>query len=151
MFVHKGELHIIPIELFPSTPDLQEAIEAVRNDKIDTRASESVQTAIRRRIEGYPEKAKENLHRVRLRVPVKVAQVLKMEPCLIALAVEAFYDRDIDTMKYAAKMEKFLKGKDGEIDTVRISAMMTRAMYGQLVICWIIWCTSSYLLVRPKN
>ncbi|XP_078150424.1 suppressor-like protein [Carex rostrata] len=133
VFIHKGELHIIPMEVFPSTLTLPEAIEAVRNNKIDTRASESVQTAIKRRIEGYPEKAKENLHRVRVRVPVKVAQVLKMEPCLIALAVEAFYDRDIDMMKHAAKMDKFLRGKDGEIDMVRISVTMTRAMYGQLV------------------
>ncbi|KAJ3704830.1 hypothetical protein LUZ61_008535 [Rhynchospora tenuis] len=133
VFIRNGEVHIIPIEVFPSTPTLQEAIEAVRNDEIDTRASEAVQSAIKRRIEGYPEKAKENLHRVRVRVPVKVAQVLKMEPCLIALAVEAFYDRDIDMMKHAAKMEKFLKGTDGEIEIVRISVTMTRAMYGQLV------------------
>ncbi|KAJ4761147.1 Protein ecdysoneless [Rhynchospora pubera] len=133
VFVHNGQLHIIPTQLFPSTPTLPEAIEAVRNDQIDTRASEAVQTAIQRRIQGYPDKAKENLHRVRVRVPVKVAQVLKMEPCLIALAVEAFYDRDVDMMKHAAEMDKFLKGTDGEIEIVRVSVTVTRAMYGQLV------------------
>lgn len=65
-------------------------------------------------------------------VPVSVAQVLKHEPCLISLAVEGFYDRDIDTMKHAAKMERFLsRGREDEL--VCVSAKMSRAMYAQLV------------------
>lgn len=63
-----------------------------------------------------------------------MAKVLKEEPCLIARAVEGFYDRDIDTMKHAARMEKFLKGPGGEgVEMVRTSVQMTRAMYAQLV------------------
>lgn len=69
------------------------------------------------------------MHRVRVRVPLAVAQVLKHEPCLISLAVEGFYDRDVDSMKYAAKMEKFL----GEREMVPVSVKMSRAMYAQLV------------------
>jgi len=58
--------------------------------------------------------------------------VLKHEPCLISLAVEGFYDRDIDTMKFAAKMEKFLpKGREEEL--VLVSVKMSRAMYAQLI------------------
>lgn len=72
------------------------------------------------------------MHQVRVRVPVSVAQVLKHEPCLISLAVESFYDRDIDSMKYAAKMEKFLpKGREEEL--VCVAVKMSRAMYAQLV------------------
>lgn len=72
------------------------------------------------------------MHQVRVRVPVLVAQVLKHEPCLISLAVEGFYDRDIDSMKYAAKMEKFLpKGREEEL--VCVAVKMSRAMYAQLV------------------
>lgn len=63
-----------------------------------------------------------------------MAKVLKEEPCLIARAVEGFYDRDIDTMKHAARMEKFLKGPSGEgVEMVRTLVRMTRAMYAQLV------------------
>ena len=63
---------------------------------------------------------------------MSVAQVLKHEPCLISLAVEGFYDRDVDTMKFAARMERFLpRGKDE--DLVRVSVSMSRAMYAQLV------------------
>lgn len=72
------------------------------------------------------------MHRVRVRVPASVAQVLRHEPCLISLAVEGFYDRDIDSMKYAARMERFLsKGKEEELVTVAVT--LSRAMYAQLV------------------
>lgn len=97
-----------------------------------TRASDSVQSAIKGRISEYPERARRNVHRVRVRVPVSVAQVLRHEPCLISLAVEGFYDRDIDTMKYAANMEKFLpKGREEEL--VLVPVKMSRAMYAQLL------------------
>lgn len=72
------------------------------------------------------------MHRVRVRVPVSVAQVLRHEPCLISLAVEGFYDRDIDSMKYAAKMERFLSNGNRE-EIVQVSVRMSRAMYAQLV------------------
>ncbi|KAM3207924.1 hypothetical protein ACQJBY_062915 [Aegilops geniculata] len=81
-----------------------------------------------------PERAAENLHTARVTVPAPVAKVLREEPCLIARAVEGFYDRDIDTMKHAARMDKFLKGPGGEgINMVRTSVRMTKAMYGQLM------------------
>lgn len=61
-----------------------------------------------------------------------LAQVLKHEPGLISLAVEGFYDRDIDSMKYAAKMERFLPNGSGE-EVVEASVVMSRAMYAQLM------------------
>lgn len=98
----------------------------------ESRSSESVQKAVKKKISDYPDRARKNMHRVRIRVPVSVAQVLKQEPCMISLAVEGFYDRDIDTMKFAATMEKFLgRGKDEEM--VCVSVKMSRAMYAQLV------------------
>lgn len=98
----------------------------------ESKASESVQLALRNRLSQYPERARRNVHRVRVRVPISVAQVLKHEPCLISRAVEGFYDRDIDSMKYAAKMEKFLS-KDTAEELVLVSVAMSRAMYAQLV------------------
>ncbi|KAJ6407355.1 hypothetical protein OIU84_010794 [Salix udensis] len=97
----------------------------------ESRAAESVQIAVKGRISDYPERARRNTHQVRVRVPVSVAQILKQEPCLISLAVEGFYDRDIDTMKYAAKMEKFFsRGKE---ELVCVVIKMSRAMYAQLM------------------
>ncbi|KAG0473473.1 hypothetical protein HPP92_015330 [Vanilla planifolia] len=75
------------------------------------------------------------MHRVVVRVPLPVAQVLKHEPCLISLAVEGFYNRDLDSMKHASRMDKFLRlnGTGGALEIVRISVQMTRIMYAQLV------------------
>ncbi|KAG9440693.1 hypothetical protein H6P81_020858 [Aristolochia fimbriata] len=132
VFIRNGALHIIPKKQFPSNPSLLEALKILSCGGYDTGASDSIQAAISRRIADYPERARKNMHRVTVQVPVSVAWVLKHEPCLISLAVEGFYDRDVDSMKFAAKMEKFLeKGK--EEGMVRVSVRMSRAMYAQLV------------------
>ncbi|KAJ7953517.1 SGT1 [Quillaja saponaria] len=130
VFIRGGDLHIIPRHRLPS-PSLADSLDFLIKCGDQSRASESVQLAVKNRITEYPERAKRIMHNVRVRVPVSVAQVLKHEPCLISLAVEGFYDRDIDTMKFAAKMEKFLSGgKDEEL--VCVTVKMSRIMYAQL-------------------
>ncbi|KAK0603902.1 hypothetical protein LWI29_009917 [Acer saccharum] len=131
MFIRRGHVHIIPRKSLPN-PSLADSLNFLINRDEESLAGEAVQNAIKSRIEEYPLRAKRNMHNVRVRVPVLVAQVLKHEPCLISLAVEGFYDRDIDTMKYAAKMERFLsKGKGEEL--VLVNVKMSRAMYAQLM------------------
>ncbi|KAF5943101.1 hypothetical protein HYC85_020743 [Camellia sinensis] len=132
VFIRRAQLHIIDTTHFPSTPTLSQSLTYLINSADQSRASDSVQSAINNRIRDYPQRARQNVHMVRVRVPVSVAQVLKHEPCLISLAVEAFYDRDIDSMKYAAKMDKFLSNGSGE-EIVQVSVRMSRAMYAQLV------------------
>lgn len=78
---------------------------------------------------GYPERARANTQRVVVAVPIRVAQVLKHEPCLISLVVAGFYDRDLDSMKDASRMEVFLG-----TEMVRVSVAMSRVMYAQLVL-----------------
>ncbi|XP_059641856.1 protein ecdysoneless homolog [Cornus florida] len=132
VFIRLGELHIVGRGRFPSTPTLLDSLSYLANSGDESRASELVQSAIKNRIGDYPERAMRNMHRVRVRVPMSVAQVLKHEPALVSLAVEAFYDRDIDSMKYAAKMERFLSNGSGE-EIVQVSIRMSKAMYAQLV------------------
>lgn len=92
-----------------------------------------MQLHLEKKINEYPERANKNMHKARVRVPVSVAWVLKHEPCFIALAVEGFYDRDVDSMKYADKMEKFLpSGRQEEL--VQVLVKMSRAMYAQLTL-----------------
>lgn len=115
-----------------SNPNLIDSLKFLTYYESESRAADSIQKAVKSRISDYPERARRNTHQVRVRVPVSVAQVLKHEPCLISLAVEGFYDRDIDTMKYAAKMEKFVsRGREEELVCVAIK--MSRAMYAQLM------------------
>ncbi|KAL2324258.1 hypothetical protein Fmac_023316 [Flemingia macrophylla] len=67
-----------------------------------------------------------------LRFPCPSPTSSRHEPRLISLTVEAFYDRHVDTMKFAGAMERFLeRGKAEEL--VRVSMTMSRAMYAQLV------------------
>ncbi|PSS36662.1 Protein ecdysoneless like [Actinidia chinensis var. chinensis] len=132
VFIRGGELQIIDKNQFPSNATLRDSLSYLINCGNKSRASDSVQSAIKNRIGDFPEKAMRNMHTVRVRVPVSVAQVLKHEPCLISLAVEGFYDRDIDSMKFAAKMERFLSNRSGE-EIVEVCVRMSRAMYAQLV------------------
>ncbi|KAK7366876.1 hypothetical protein VNO80_08879 [Phaseolus coccineus] len=131
LFLRHGNLHIVPRDRLPH-PSLLDSLAFVANSGHESLASDAVQRAVKKRIEDYPERARRNMHWVRVRVPVSVARVLKHEPRLISLAVEGFYDRDVDTMKFAAKMDRFVvRGTTEEL--VCISVKMSRAMYAQLV------------------
>ncbi|KAI3915979.1 hypothetical protein MKW98_004420 [Papaver atlanticum] len=83
-FIRRGELNIESKQSFPLSPKLIDSIPRL------------------------------NMHQVRVRVPVSIAKVLKYETCLISLAIESFYDKDVDSLKYAAKMEKFVSGGTSE-------------------------------------
>lgn len=132
IFIRNNNLHIVPKDHFPSNPTLENALSYIIQHENNTKAPNQVQLAIKNRIKDYPETAIKNMHRVRVRVPILIAQILKHEPCLISLAVEGFYDRDIDSMKYAAKMERFLPNKSSD-EMVEVSVVMSRAMYAQLM------------------
>ncbi|KAL1196411.1 ecdysoneless-like protein [Cardamine amara subsp. amara] len=131
VFIRGGDLHIVPRSRLPD-PSLVDSLRFLIERSHESRALDSVQSALKNRISDYPERAWRYMHRVRVRVPISVAQVLRHEPFLISLAVEGFYDRDVDSMKHAAKMEKFLsKGREEEL--VLVLVKMSRAMYGQLM------------------
>ncbi|CAN0878460.1 Protein ecdysoneless homolog [Linum grandiflorum] len=131
VFIRRGDLRIVPRSKLPN-PSLSDSLKFLMNFETESRAKQPVQEAVKSRISEFPERARRNTHCVRVRVPVSVAQVLRHEPCLVSLAVEGFYDRDIDTMKYAARMEKFLsKGREEEL--VCVAVKMSRAMYAQLM------------------
>ncbi|EYU39297.1 hypothetical protein ABFS82_11G097500 [Erythranthe guttata] len=134
VFIRRGIIRIVPKSSFQLTPKLEDSLRFLSsrdNDSI-SRAPDAVQLHLSRKISEYPDRAYRNVHRVRVRVPISVAMVLRHEPCLISLAVEGFYDRDIDSMKYAAKMERFLPGGKAE-EMVEVVVRMSRAMYAQLV------------------
>ncbi|KAL2553927.1 Protein SGT1-like protein [Forsythia ovata] len=132
VFIRRGLLHIVSPSHFPTIPDLLDSLKFLISNDRDTQASEAIQLHLSKKIGEYPERAYRNMHRARVIVPVSVAWVLKKERSFVSLAVEGFYDRDIDSMKDAAKMKRFLpKGKEEEMVEVVIS--MPRAMYAQLV------------------
>ncbi|CAF1706921.1 hypothetical protein Bca4012_005390 [Brassica carinata] len=131
VFVRGGDLHVVPRSRLPDPSLLASLRFLLERGGSESRASDPVQTALKNRVSGYPDRAWRSMHRVRVRVPVSVAHVLRHEPFLISLAVEGFYDRDVDSMKHAAKMEKFLNSREEE--HVLVNVKMSRAMYAQLV------------------
>ncbi|KAH6799424.1 suppressor-like protein [Perilla frutescens var. frutescens] len=135
VFVRRGRLRILPPSTFRETPNLEDALRFLASKDVDdatTSAPDAVQLQLSKKIGEYPERAYRNVHKVRVIVPVSVAWVLRHEPCLISSSIEGFYDRDIDSMKYAARMERLLpRGKQEEM--VEVVVRMSRAMYAQLV------------------
>ncbi|XP_027178227.1 protein ecdysoneless homolog [Coffea eugenioides] len=136
VFIRRGRLYILPPSHFPNIPDLITALKFLsendNNPDILRATPDAVQLNLEKKIKEYPEKARKNVHGVRIRVPVSVAWVLKHEPCLISLAVGGFYDRDVDSMKFAEKMERFLpNGKEESV--VQMFVKMSKTMYAQLM------------------
>ncbi|WZZ00794.1 hypothetical protein YC2023_073122 [Brassica napus] len=130
VFLRGGDLHVVPRSRLPDPSLITSLRFLLERGGSESRASDPVQTALRNRVSGYPDRAWRSMHRVRVRVPVSVAHVLRHVPFLISLAVEGFYDRDVDSMKHAAKMEKFLSKEE---ELVVVNVKMSRAMYAQLV------------------
>ena len=63
--------------------------------------------AIAKKLAGYPERARSNMHHARCRVPAAIAHILAQNPQLVAPAVEAFYARDAAGMKAAIRLAHF--------------------------------------------
>lgn len=108
VFLRGGCVHLVRRKVGEKvgTLTVEEAVGLMKNG--GTKASEEVQEAIARRIKEYPEQARRNMHKARCVVPLPVAQVLKHEPQFVSLAVEAFYRRDVDAMKAASRLDRFL-------------------------------------------
>ncbi|KAJ8924921.1 hypothetical protein NQ315_001078 [Exocentrus adspersus] len=107
---------------------VKEAVSQVREKPTETVASIEVQNAIKDKLSGYPEKAKENVHRATIYVPVAIAAILKHKPTLIAFAVQAFCNRDpIDTK--ACRAMKYFPPEN----RVLTSVTFTKCMYAMLM------------------
>ncbi|KAL2338532.1 hypothetical protein Fmac_012978 [Flemingia macrophylla] len=105
LFLRNGTLRIVPKSL--PNPSLLDSLSFISSSQ--SLAFDPIQCTIQNRIRDYPHRARRNMHRVRVRVPVSVTHLLEARAAAISLAVEAFYDRDVDTMKFAGAMERFLE------------------------------------------
>ncbi|KAJ2084348.1 hypothetical protein H4R24_000141 [Coemansia sp. RSA 988] len=114
VFMHWGQLHIVPLAIASTNKvadtgaiGLEKALDAVADTNTLTIASAAVGLAAFARLEGYPEKLRQSMHRARCRLPIAVAQALAEQPMLIAAASELFYTRDPIQMKACQRMEHF--------------------------------------------
>jgi hypothetical protein len=106
VFVHGGELHIVPPDADGALrpPTLEEALRRVADPAGGTRAPAAVQAVLQARLTGFPARAREHLHRARCYVPRGVARLLVSSPGLVAAAVNSVLYRDARTLQVHARM-----------------------------------------------
>ncbi|GIL77140.1 hypothetical protein Vretimale_3179 [Volvox reticuliferus] len=133
VWLRHGRLHIIPLPSnaapdLPASPTVAQALAVLREGRLAT-ASQRVQRPIDQRLEGYPDRARrEQQHVARCLLPVPLAAALRTEPQVVSELVEAFYLRDADDMRIAARM-CFLPPSLERVPTL---VRMTRCHYAQL-------------------
>ncbi|XP_019953690.1 protein ecdysoneless homolog [Paralichthys olivaceus] len=135
VFLYKGELHILPCPTKSSpvgiskdvVPSVEQALTLLSTHTDACRASPKICSALRKRLEGYPEKVKKSLHRAHCFIPAGIAKVLEQRPDLVAPAVSAFYLRDPVDLQACRSFKTFPPAT-----RVLTSVTFTRCLYAQL-------------------
>ncbi|KTW27766.1 hypothetical protein T552_02206 [Pneumocystis carinii B80] len=132
VWMNQGRLLIIPPENDKKKKEikgltLSEGLFFLRNKAKQLIHDEKIEKEAFRRIKGYPEKMKENLHRTQVIVPRKIAHILHTEPNLISAAIHEFCQRDPISFKVCEKMKYFYPE-----DMVSVVIKMTKTLYAQL-------------------
>uniref|UniRef100_UPI003AAB2C36 protein ecdysoneless homolog isoform X1 n=1 Tax=Centroberyx gerrardi TaxID=166262 RepID=UPI003AAB2C36 len=135
VFLHRGELHILPCPSHSSTvglskdvvPSVEQALALLSTHTQACRASPKICSALRKRLEGYPEKITAGLHRAHCFLPAGIATVLAQRPDLVAPAVSAFYLRDPVDLQACRSFKTF--PPDTRVLTL---VTFTRCLYAQL-------------------
>uniref|UniRef100_A0A8C5QDF3 Ecdysoneless cell cycle regulator n=1 Tax=Leptobrachium leishanense TaxID=445787 RepID=A0A8C5QDF3_9ANUR len=135
VFFYHGKLCIIPLrqvdEEQPGSTkpiELPQALALLSSHSEKLLAAESISKAIRRRLEGYPAKIRDSLHRAHCFVPAGIVAVLKERPNLVSAAVQAFYLRDPIDLK-ACRVFRYFTPETRALASVRF----TKCLYAQLV------------------
>ncbi|KAM8738233.1 protein ecdysoneless homolog isoform 1-T2 [Acanthopagrus schlegelii] len=135
VFFYKGELHILPCPSKSSpvgiskdvVPRVAQALALLSTHPAACQASPKISSAMMKRLAGYPEKIKTNLHHAHCFIPAGIATVLAQRPDLVAPAVSAFYLRDPVDLQACRSFKTFPP------DTlVLTSVTFTRCLYAQL-------------------
>ncbi|KAH8100452.1 SGT1 protein-domain-containing protein [Cristinia sonorae] len=107
---------------------VEDAIKLVRNPNVNTQASREVETAVEKKIYGYPAAISQHVHHTKVYVPVDIAMALSVKPSLVQKPVETFYTRDALQLRAAHRMARF-PPEPSVLTTIK----MTRTAYAQLL------------------
>uniref|UniRef100_A0A668A6F2 Ecdysoneless homolog (Drosophila) n=1 Tax=Myripristis murdjan TaxID=586833 RepID=A0A668A6F2_9TELE len=135
VFLHRGDLHILPCPSRSSAvgfhknevPSVAQALALLSSHTQACRASPKICSALRKRLEGYPEKITASLHRAHCFLPAGIGMVLSQRPDLVAPAVSAFYLRDPVDLQACRSFKTF--PPDTRVLTL---VTFTRCLYAQL-------------------
>ncbi|KAJ2304054.1 hypothetical protein IWW55_002615, partial [Coemansia sp. RSA 2706] len=107
---------------------VKDALAAVMDPSVFTLASASAAAAAFSRLEAYPAKILQSMHRARCKLPMAVARALSEQPQLIAAATELFYARDSLQTKVCQRMGRFPPEP-----SAMVSVRFNRVQYAKLV------------------
>ncbi|XP_056649170.1 protein ecdysoneless [Diorhabda sublineata] len=127
VYIYNGKIHLIPQDCSNTEIKVSEAIFAIRKDPSKTVACPEIQSSINTKLEGYPEKLKDNIHNAIVFIPIGVARVLRAKPNLISAAVQAFCNRDSIDLKACRAMKYFPPE-----NRVKRSVVFTKCLYAML-------------------
>lgn len=133
VYIYDGNIHIIsPISEEDEKITVTEALCQIRENTLQSLASLEIQSSIKNKLDGYPQKIKNNFHRTNLFIPASIAAILKYKPNLIAPAVQSFCNRDPIDLK-ACRAMKYFPPEDRVMSQVTFTkclyAMMTHSKY----------------------
>lgn len=136
VFICQGNLHIIPlpskpseITIFPTgKPTVYQALKVLKTNAEKTTALPWIQDPVMKKIQEYPNKAKESFHNVLCYIPSEVKYLLETKNSLISPAVLAFINRNPVDMKTCQKLTHFSLES-----LVPYRVRFTKCLYGQLV------------------
>ena len=140
VWIKDGHLHLIPLDETGSRRDgsigLSDALHSLYRES-HTKAEESVQSCISKRIESFPQYAFASMHMATCTVPKYVAKLLMLDPQLISAAVSAFCTsqgpiREKKDMKIISTMTKFGPHCDDASEYVSVPVVFSRAQYARL-------------------
>ncbi|XP_072293165.1 protein ecdysoneless homolog [Eucyclogobius newberryi] len=135
VFIYRGDLHIIPCPARSNTigipkdevPSLTKALSLLLSNPEACRPSNKISTAVKKRLEGYPETIQTELHHAYCFIPARIGLVLAKRPDLVAPAVSAFYLRDPVDLQACRSFKTF--PPDTRILTL---VKFTRCLFAQL-------------------
>lgn len=107
VYIYGGNIHLIPTNSSNSFLTMTEALQKIRQDPTCTAGSPDIQNSIKLKLNGYPEKLKDNIHNAVVYIPIGVAKVLQVKPNLVSAAVQAFCNRDSVDLKACRAMKYF--------------------------------------------
>ncbi|KAJ6641855.1 Protein ecdysoneless [Pseudolycoriella hygida] len=129
LYIHDGYLHLVRNSPTNETTNLMvsQAIHKIRNNPTLYKVSQDITKCIGQRLEKFPSRIAEDLHRATVYLPLSAACLLKHKPQFVADAIRAFCHRDQIDMKACRAMKYFPPE-----NRVYTSAVMTKCLYAML-------------------
>ena len=116
VYIYQNQLHLIPIAQNPSqltplpvgVPSIEDGVNTVKNFQECTRASNKIQSIIRKRMKSYPDDWSDQEQFTHVIVPEKISNLLKSVPKhLISAAIRCFYTRDVLDLRNCRTLKNF--------------------------------------------